>query len=926
MKVNKPKSVNKYLNISVFVLLFIFQILLLVYKKPLFLYMAVMGASLFFLYLIIPKVLPKLEENIKKSAVKKIKTILKTDHDLIITIFAFTILVVCIVFFVFGKMPIVLVQYAIIILGAGLAFLLNRPATQAVGKNVFFKGWGNLDAIILPLITAAALISRFVMLGSYPQGVNSDEMLFIQKAAPMLSGGTITDAFVGDAEQQFGSPIYFLISFFLKIFGVNLFGLRAVNALFAVMAIVSFYIFLRLFFSSFIATIASVIYLTDHVFLHVSRWMSIPAMSSFFVWAILIFACLGYMKRNYGFFIAAGLITGWGMFFYNSNKFLPVILIFYFIYEFVAEKSLIREKLKFHIWGIVTFFLSFIIAFMPLMLYAIQNFKSYSAHIQWVSIPVAQAIKNIGVYIGMFTFKGTENVWMNYAGNPLFSAIPAILFLAGFGFVILQVKRRESFLALVLLIGGLIPGIFSSYWSHPNNNRTITALSASFLIIAIALDNLYSSVRLTPKKILGIFLCILATASCVFELNIYFNMMRNDRDIVTAFSPLEFNIQKICNESIPKKDVFVSQYFFGGPMGSMPFMGEGMYFYNGKRPFILEAAKHSVDSLLLFPFNGKDVTLIEESFWENMGDFIKKRFPNVEVVVKKSQIQYKPNVSVLAPDMYDPSVSYVVFNIPAKDIDDYTGLKYYGKDGEGTGTRIMLDGKGEELNSGTAIGSIRIFKSGDYSFYIEGAPQAGIFINGSKVKNGQYIKLFEGIYSFKVIFEKLTGKEILYISKGLSQKAGSVIYGELVNEKRNGGFKGKYFMSSQGKEELVREETIPFIHNKWYFKALNGRDWQRKMTVEWKGKIKIETEGNYSFGIEGQGQDSVLHVDGKKVFSAGWLDPSKRSPDIKKVNLKKGIHSIELSISQYSVGLCTELYMINPDGKKIEPLPEEMVN
>jgi hypothetical protein len=159
-------------------------------------------------------------------------------------------------------------------------------------------------------------------------------------------------------------------------------------------------------------------------------------------------------------------------------------------------------------------------------------------------------------------------------------------------------------------------------------------------------------------------------------------MMKNSQ-IRLAFSPIEYNINKIYNENLNKSKTYVSKYFFGGITDSFPFMGEEIYFYNKYRPQILNHCQFSLDSLLMFPFGKDDILLILDSFYRDVFDYIKERFPNAQFDILKG-LEWDDSLqqlAVLQPYYYDRNVEIVKIKIPASDLRNMAGLRFYDNEG-----------------------------------------------------------------------------------------------------------------------------------------------------------------------------------------------------------------------------------------------------
>jgi len=828
-------------------------------------------------------------------------------------------------------------QLIIVISGISVYFFIFGKVSDK--KNNYKPLPVYKDVFSLLLLVGIVSLTRFWKIGDCFGGVNSDELLFSETAFKILNGSFAPSVFVGESNHQIASPGYYITALLFKVFGVNTAVLRIFPAISAILSVIAFYLFLRTFFRWDVALLSSVFFAHEHTYMHLTRWMHVFQLTPAFVWFGLLFLVQGFLNSNRSAFVIAGAITGGSLYFYNSNKFLVVIFILYIIYEIIRDKFYgIKKEFIHYVLYILAFAVGLLIAFLPLGLYIANNFNIYFAHIGEVAANKETILYNIGIYLGMITSMGTRNAWLNYPGMPIFNLVPAFFVLLGVGISLFAFKSRQLVIAMLLLVIGLLPGIFSSYWSPPSTQRGIIVLTAAYLFVAIGINFLMTLGKGIKWIGLRVVITIIIAITCINEINTYFKKMLNDSYMKLAFSNIEYDIQNIYKTEKANKDVFVSKYFFGGIMGNQPFLGYDIYFHGIKPPKILDSNEFSVDNVLMFPFSEKDAVLLMESYYKESEKYLKARFPGAKynLIEAGKWTPESEKAAVIQPDYYDRTIEMIKINISAQDIRNYAGLRYYLNGKEKLDQHFdMYAPSGIKMNrEGEFSGGIRIFKNGTYRFKFNNFLNPRVFINGKTVTlhNGvsEEIKLYTSIATLDIYVTGISGNELVDILDGDKNSFTPVEYGRFVTERRTKGLRGSYIQTSVNKGTYpIRSDISPTIYHRWLVAAMEGRDWiagyDTYLTAVWSGRIRIDQEGEYEFGIEGGGQEAQVYINGKKVYDVGWIRAEEQIPRITRIKLSKGFHSIRIDVKQYGIGSCTISYIRMPDGRKVLPIPEEML-
>lgn len=254
---------------------------------------------------------------------------------------------------------------------------------------------------LITILVIAALL-RFIDLGINPPALNQDEAVNGYDA--FVLGKTLRDHhgnFLPIMLQSFGdwvSPVLTYLTIpFVKIFGLSVFSVRMVTALFSVASVWLFYLLLnRLFNNKSLAVIGAFLLAISPWHITISRWAVPPSIVSFFLFLFLVtfFWALDKTKKDNQFrrYIIPGVIAGILVSTYPTQKlFTPLlVLIMGIIY--------LKKDLK----GLLFFWLSFGLTSSPVYLLTLIN-PIYNSRFTDVSI-----------FSGQNVFKGIISRYLEY--------------------------------------------------------------------------------------------------------------------------------------------------------------------------------------------------------------------------------------------------------------------------------------------------------------------------------------------------------------------------------------------------------------------------------------------------------------------------------------------------------------------------------
>ncbi|MDF9796749.1 hypothetical protein OKW21_002012 [Catalinimonas alkaloidigena] len=255
----------------------------------------------------------------------------------------------------------------------------------------------------------------------------------------------------------------------------------------------------------------------------------------------------------------------------------------------------------------------------------------------------------------------------------------------------------------------------------------------------------------------------------------------------------------------------------------------------------------------------------------------------------------------------------------------------------GTVSNFSLDPRNREENFGFAYkGYIKVENSGSYTFYTTSDDGSELFINGSKVvdNDGTHgprersgsISLSSGYHAIEVMFfERTRGQvlEVRYSGPGVSKKLipSNVLFREVDSAPSPAPEPGDDVANGLNYEYYEGSwSNIPNYDNMQARKTgtvsnftLSPRERGERFGFAYKGFIKIENSGSYTFYTTSD-DGSELYINGSKVVdNDGTHGPRERSGSI---TLSSGYHAIEVDFFENVSGQVLEVRYSGPGTSK----------
>lgn len=380
-------------------------------------------------------------------------------------------------------------------------------------------------------ITLLAFFLRVWRLDEVPPGWSDDELSDILVIAQKVFQGDFSVYYVDATGLE--APYFMVAGLFLKMLGFNALSIRLLSALLGTLAIPLIYQVGRRAFSRRVALLAAALLATSFWALIYSRvnirHISLPV----FVLGAVFFFWQGVQTGKRRSFAIAGLWMGFGFYTYFASRGVPLILIAFSLYLWLADRARWQRSWR----GQLLALLLALALSIPLVI-SLARQEGADARVVEVAVPLVAARegdfeplrRHIWRTLKMFHADGDDEFLYNIPGRPVFGPVGALALAGGLlvaGWYALQPLRRSGaarpdHLAAGFLLLWWAAGITPGFLSVPpaSLGHTIVAQPATYLLAALPLQPLG---RLPQRRWLALVLALLLfTAGAARNLPDYF--------------------------------------------------------------------------------------------------------------------------------------------------------------------------------------------------------------------------------------------------------------------------------------------------------------------------------------------------------------------------------------------------------------------
>jgi len=323
------------------------------------------------------------------------------------------------------------------------------------------------EVAAIAALTLAGAIIRVVILTSLPLPFEQDEAAMARESLYVIQG-TTKNMFMSGLQ---GHPTmqFFAEAVFLKVFGVNVFGIRMISAVGGILGIPLFYVLLRRMFGRPIAMIGAVYLMGYHLHLAYSRIGMENIGDPLLMTVTFYFAWRASREGKTSDFVLTGLIMGLGLYLYQGSRVVPLIVAAFFGYCIIRRPSFFRKAVP----GGGQLILAYGAAAFPLAIFWFTHHSSFMDRINTVGIFQSHWIDQQRAATGDSTlsilwdqtvhaFGGfgflTERGIFYRAPIPFVDRLSLIPFLLGLAYALYKVFDERYFLLLTGFVAIVVTG------------------------------------------------------------------------------------------------------------------------------------------------------------------------------------------------------------------------------------------------------------------------------------------------------------------------------------------------------------------------------------------------------------------------------------------------------------------------------------
>jgi 4-amino-4-deoxy-L-arabinose transferase-like glycosyltransferase len=326
----------------------------------------------------------------------------------------------------------VLFLFALLCIAVGLIFA-NKPE-----KNLFNVHWVDMLVALIFVVVAYFLYSYNIDV--LPEKVARSEALFALQTHSLASLSEVSQIFYPQM------LLHSLQQQMFEVLGYNVYGLRLLSVIFAIITVFVFYFLSLSLFSRPVAIVSTAIMTFFHTFIAISR-VGDSYISSVFIYVLTAFFLLNALKRNsFVFMFVAGLFAGLGYYLHSNAQIVFLIALIYLFFVLIKTPSFRKLLIK----HIIVFLAAFTLMIGP---YLVKNATAFTQKISLAPILAEQSMTHMkGVYntdssLGVF-FKNTAH------GLRSFNSLSDKNFLYG------NTKSMLDFITAILFVLSLFVAVY----------------------------------------------------------------------------------------------------------------------------------------------------------------------------------------------------------------------------------------------------------------------------------------------------------------------------------------------------------------------------------------------------------------------------------------------------------------------------------
>jgi hypothetical protein len=779
---------------------------------------------------------------------------------------------------------------------AGIVFTGDKE-TQPEAKS---RGCRRIEIVDIVAMAGLLIVSFLIRILWIEQpGSCCDDPYIINFVNQVISG--YKEVFVPDGTIIGPTLLFWIIKNMMIFTGgkLTLITARLLSVTFGSLGVVFTYLLALELFKRRVALLSGI--LTAFLFIHILYSRQAIGVIEVVALAPLAFYFFirGIREGGAANWILAGAATGFGLFFYNPAKFVPIILALFMLLYILFEKEKKKAVMKL-VPGFLLTALTAFIMYYPILVYAINNPDTFFGRIAYTAgfknitsatIFSQTLVSQILLTAQIFFYNNFDNsgVFSMPGGKPIINGLNTFLFILGMTGIVFQWKKRNNLLLLIWFFVGLIPGVFSWYYLG-GGLRPILAIPAMIIIMALGMEFVASSL----EKAAGRYMKIVAPV--LISVVLLFVCYKNTYDFFTGYlnDPLvkirwdgnvyrmgqyveKFKDTKILNSLFYNEGKFISQ--------------NNIFNMSGVSSLPVEISRIGFERI--YNNEGKNILILAESMNEKNIGIYREYFPDAKIEFHYNYDYWiYSNITANFANLYDwnnpvmtannfmtdhrimvpydldkkskPYIDYISCYIPYEDIKSLYGfnISYYnaGKPAEHGVSDGTIKLSGKKYDRIELKGTIDAKSYGKYGFTCDGAVGIDVFVDGKKYPSSGVI-LLKGLNRIKISIYNIN-KNILIVNwKPPDQTPyAPVEFKDVISSDKIFGLICKK-TCEDAKVYYLRYYTM----RQKYFWWWKTDEPCTTMDREWTGYLDIKTPGYYQV-IFKTAYEGEVFVNGARVF------------------------------------------------------------
>jgi 4-amino-4-deoxy-L-arabinose transferase-like glycosyltransferase len=424
------------------------------------------------------------------------------------------------------------------------------------------------EIAVMTALWGLAMLLRFANLGEIPYLLSGDEGSMGMEARHLLTEGQLNP--FGTGWDSHPALYFYVLAFFLRLFGSTVFALRLGSALAGAITVPLTYLLARRMFGTTVALASGLFLAGYHLHVHYSHlalnnvWAPLAAVLT---WLLL---WSGLQTRQTWRFALGGITMGLGQYTYWGARLIPILVTVWLLYLAWVEK----ERLRGSISRLAVFWLAFGLTLLPLAWFFTEHYQFLVTRMNRVGIFGSEGadVRQIGALrplaVGLFD----SLLSLNYVHDRsvfYMPRLPQLHWLSGIAFVlgltfVLRHRHAGRYGLLLIWLGGTL--VFGAWLMNfpPHSQRTLLHAPAVAILVAVGLTQLSRWIGLLAgwsERVTQRWALLLTLSATIVSTAFYFGIYTPAHMFADPNTEVADRLGRFARELPPGHKV----YFFGAP-------------------------------------------------------------------------------------------------------------------------------------------------------------------------------------------------------------------------------------------------------------------------------------------------------------------------------------------------------------------------